>query len=89
MIHYRIYIYGRVQGIFFRDFLRKEARYLGIKGFVKNELDGSVYVEAEGEYDQMKEFLKSCKRGPGIAAIDKVEFEEDELKYYHTFDIKY
>jgi len=37
----------------------------GIKGFVKNEIDGSVYVEAEGEYDQMKEFLKSCKRGTG------------------------
>ncbi len=89
MVHYKISINGRVQGVFFRDFVRKKARYLGIKGFVKNESDGSVYIEAEGEYDEMKEFIKFCKRGPEMAEVEKLNVEEGEMKYYYSFDVSY
>ena len=46
--HFDITVQGKVQGVWFRDSTMKEAKRLGINGFVRNEPDGSVYVEAEG-----------------------------------------
>jgi acylphosphatase len=47
--HFNIRISGRVQGVFFRASTKAKAEELGISGFVQNEPDGSVYIEAEGE----------------------------------------
>ena len=46
---------GRVQGVFFRAATQREARRLGITGWVKNRLDGAVELLAEGEEDSIKE----------------------------------
>jgi acylphosphatase len=48
MKHINIKITGKVQGVFFRASTKAVADQIGVKGFVKNEKDGSVYVEAEG-----------------------------------------
>ena len=58
MKHLKISITGRVQGVFFRDSARMEANRLGVAGFARNEPDGSVYIEAEGEKDALDEFFK-------------------------------
>ena len=55
--HFNIKIQGRVHGIGLRHFLSKKAEELGICGFVSNQADGSVYVEAEGQEDILQEFL--------------------------------
>ena len=46
---------GKVQGVWFRDFTRKEATNLNVVGWVKNMPDGTVYLEAEGEEEQLKQ----------------------------------
>ena len=63
---YKIHIRGWVQGVGFRYSALREARILGITGYVKNLSDGSVYIEAEGPVKQLNIFLEWCKKGPGI-----------------------
>jgi acylphosphatase len=71
----KIKVFGYVQGVFFRYTTRKVARKLGLKGFVKNLPDGSVYIEAEGPYDKLIELLDFSKRGPKQAQVEEVEHE--------------
>ena len=51
MKYTKLRIHGRVHGVFFRDSVLKKAKELGLVGFVRNDLDGSVYIEIEGEDD--------------------------------------
>jgi acylphosphatase len=64
---------GRVQGVFFRASAQREARQLGLTGWVKNRPDGSVEAVAEGEEDQVKDFLAWAQHGPTTARVDNVE----------------
>lgn len=66
-------IMGRVQMVMFRDFTKRAARRLGLTGFVKNNPDGSVFVIAEGEEDDLHAFLKKLEKGPMLARIDRAE----------------
>ena len=56
LICHQIIVTGKVQGVWFRDSTLKKAHELGVKGFVKNQPDGSVYIEAEGTPSAIKEF---------------------------------
>jgi acylphosphatase len=64
---------GRVQGVFFRAATQREARRLGITGWVKNRNDGCVEVLAEGEEDAIKELTSWANHGPSAARVDNVE----------------
>jgi acylphosphatase len=64
---------GRVQGVFFRAATQREARRLGITGWVKNRADGSVEVLAEGEEDAIKELTSWANHGPSAARVDAVD----------------
>ena len=48
-----------------------------LAGFVRNDPDGAVYIEVEGEEESLGEFLAWCKDGPPMAKVSKVEIEED------------
>lgn len=86
--HLSIKIFGRVQGVLFRHTSRREAEKLGLSGFVRNEPDGSVYIEAEGKEDKLGEYLEWCRRGPTLAKVEKVDFEwSDKLQEFHDFSI--
>jgi acylphosphatase len=87
MIHKKILIKGHVQGVGFRYAARSIARQLGIKGFVRNLPDGSVYVEAEGSEKQIQDFINWCHIGPPRAHINSVVTENGEIKGYSDFDI--
>lgn len=67
-----------MQGVGFRHETYWKARKLYIGGFVMNEPDGSVYIEAEGEEAALNEFLIWCRRGPWPASVLKVEVEWGE-----------
>jgi acylphosphatase len=62
-----------VQGVGFRDAAYWIARKLYVAGFIMNEPDGSVYIEAEGEKAALDEFLAWCRKGPITAKITNVE----------------
>ncbi len=59
-----IRVFGRVQGVFFRASARDESRRLGVAGFARNEPDGSVSLEAEGEESAVERFVIWCHEGP-------------------------
>ena len=75
-----INVYGLVQGVFFRYTTRKVARKLGLTGIVKNMPDGSVFIEAEGPEDKLKELLRFAKKGPMHARVDRVESKFSEIQ---------
>ena len=66
-------IYGLVQGVFFRDTTRQQARALGLTGWVRNEADGSVEVIAEGLRADLETLLQFLRQGPSHARVDRVE----------------
>lgn len=69
-------IYGRVQGVGFRYAAAEEAACLRIALLVaRNEPDGSVYIEAEGEGASLEKFLAWCRRGPRSAKVERLEHE--------------
>ncbi len=86
--HLSIRITGRVQGVFFRASAKGQADQMGVKGFVRNELNGEVYIEVEGEEDKLKRFLAWCRRGPGTACVENLDIHEDELKNFVSFEVK-
>ena len=57
-----VYVHGRVQGVFFRATTRDKAIALGVKGWVKNCLDGSVEAVFEGEKDIVEKIVNWCKK---------------------------
>lgn len=88
MKHLNIKIFGQVQGVFFRYSAQQKARELNINGFVRNEFGDAVYIEAEGEEDNLRQFLEWCRKGPSYAVVEKVESEfKPEFKNFKDFTI--
>ncbi|MCK6616449.1 MAG: acylphosphatase [Cyclobacteriaceae bacterium] len=88
MKHVNLLVKGHVQGVFFRASTQEVAGQLGITGFVRNEPDGNVYIEAEGGEEQLQKFIKWCRKGPPRARVDRMEVVESSLQYYTTFEVK-
>lgn len=85
---YQIIVSGIVQGVYFRKSTEQKAKELGLKGFVQNESNGSVYIEIEGSEDNSKQFIKWCSQGPERAVVNKVEVEEIENAGFNIFEIR-
>jgi len=81
-------ITGKVQGVGFRWHTKQTADALNISGFVKNQYDGSVYVEAVGEDYAIEQFTEWCKQGPSWARVDKVNLSNLPLFEANGFKIK-
>ena len=67
---------------------RKKASELGVTGFVHNEPDGSVYLEAEGDEDTLKKLMEWCWEGPAEAEVKKVVAENGVVKSFEAFEIR-
>ena len=81
-------VYGKVQNVGFRFYTHKKALSYQIKGFVKNEPNGSVYIEAEGELINMQAFESWCKQGPNWARVHDFKSNEAPIMNYTKFLIK-
>lgn len=84
-----INVTGKVQGVFFRKHTKEKAKSLMLNGFVRNEPDGSVYIEATGEYKAVEEFISWCKHGSPSAKVDNVVVKEINVQHQTSFQIKY
>jgi len=84
-------VYGRVQGVFFRAFVSRQATQLGLTGYVHNRPDGeAVEVHAEGERKQLEELISYLKIGPPGAKVERVETNWSEYtRNYSRFSIRY
>ena len=66
-------VHGHVQDVFFRAFVDRQARELGLTGYVRNMTGGMVEVRAEGEKEKLEELINYLKAGPPYARVEKVE----------------
>lgn len=71
----RLVIAGRVQGVGFRAWMAEQARALGVSGWVRNRLDGSVEALVAGDVAAVEELLRLCRRGPRMAEVTSIEEE--------------
>lgn len=85
--HLDLMIFGKVQQVGFRFWLADRADELHICGLAKNEREGSVLVEAEGEEEDLAAFKKLCQQGPSSAKVTSLESVEAKLKNYKDFRI--
>jgi acylphosphatase len=69
----RLVIYGRVQGVCFRDSMRREAQRLAIAGWARNRSDGTVEAVVHGEAADVDIIVRWAKRGPELAHVEQVE----------------
>jgi acylphosphatase len=81
-------VHGRVQGVFFRDSTREEAKRRGVAGWVTNRDDGAVEAVFEGEPDAVRRMVSFCSEGPRSADVDQVEESEEEPEGLSGFDVR-
>ena len=87
MKHLNIQVTGKVQGVYFRASTKEQADQLGISGLVRNESDGSVYVEAEGGDMPLDCLLAWLREGPPAAIVESVESTHATIRNYIGFEI--
>ncbi|MCA9391772.1 acylphosphatase [candidate division WWE3 bacterium] len=85
--HVNIILEGMVQGVFFRESTLDKARELSIAGFILNQPDGSVFIEAEGDESSVATFVDWCKQGPPQANVQKCTTTDAEIKGFSEFEI--
>lgn len=88
MKHLDIIVSGKVQGVFYRASAQTVAGELGIRGFVRNEPDGSVFIAAEGRDELLERFVAWCHRGPARASVTGVTIHEGPLAGYDDFKVR-
>jgi acylphosphatase len=87
--HYDIKIQGKVQKVGFRFHTHLQATRNNLTGFVRNDADGGVYIEVEGEEENLAKFLDWCRHGPPMAVIENVEVRKSPPAGYDRFSIRH
>ena len=88
MIRRRVVAQGRVQGVFFRDSVRRLARQHGIAGWISNRWDGSVEAVFEGEEGSVDRLVRFMHEGPRGAEVERVDVVEEEPEGLHGFEVR-
>lgn len=84
----RVQVDGRVQGVFFRDSCARQARALGVGGFVRNRGDGGVEAVFEGETDAVERMEAWCRHGPPRAVVTSVTSRNEEPQGERWFAVR-
>ncbi len=83
-------IKGRVQGVSYRYYTMREADRLGLRGWVRNERDGSVKAVAEGNPVQLEDFIRFLRRGSPAARVSSIDVEWlESTGEYDRFEIRW
>jgi acylphosphatase len=84
----RVRASGRVQGVFFRDSVRREAARQGVAGWAMNRSDGTAEAVFEGPEDAVDAMVEFVRRGPGHAEISSVDVSDEPPEGLGGFDIR-
>ena len=87
-IRRRVTVHGRVQGVFFRDSLRRRANSHHVTGWARNRSDGAVEAVFEGRTDDVQRLLDFAGTGPRQAEVESVDVREEEPKRLTGFEIR-
>jgi acylphosphatase len=85
--NYRIQVIGTVQGVWFRKYTREAALRYNLLGLVKNEQNGSVYIEAQGDEKDLELFIQWLYNGSPMSKVEEVKWKEASLQHFIRFDI--
>jgi len=77
-------ISGKVQGVWYRVFVQKNARELGLTGWVKNTDEGHVEAMVQGNTDVIESLIKLCRQGPPLADVKNIAVTQEESKDSYT-----
>jgi acylphosphatase len=88
MLHYNIMVKGRVQGVNYRATVQAKAHEFNLTGFVRNLNNGNVYIEAEGEQENLSKFIDWCYIGSPRSKVTEVNSVEAEVKNFRTFEVR-
>ena len=82
-------IFGLVQGVGYRIWLKKTAESYKFGGWVKNCKDKTVEFEVNGEKEKIEYFIKDCYKGPLLSKVSKIDIKFLDFQSYKEFEIKY
>ena len=85
----RVRIFGRVQGVFFRQWTVNQARTLGVSGWVRNAPDGTVEALVMGDERAVARMIEAMRRGPSQAQVDDLTAEAAEPEDVHGFSVRH
>jgi acylphosphatase len=88
VVRRRVIVRGLVQGVFFRDSIRRLAQQHGVSGWVANRADGAVEAVFEGEADAVERLVAFSRQGPRGAAVESVEVIEEEPEGLSGFAVR-
>ena len=88
MIRRRVVVHGYVQGVFFRDSVRRLAQQHGVNGWIANRRDGAVEALLEGEPDAVERVVAFCRRGPRDAQVESVDVSEEDPEGVSGFAVR-
>jgi acylphosphatase len=88
VVRKRVRAHGRVQGVFFRDSVRRAAETRGVAGWVANRGDGTVEAVFEGDADAVDRLVELCRSGPGRAEVERLDVEDEEPEQLHGFRVR-
>jgi acylphosphatase len=84
----RVRAHGRVQGVFFRDSVRREASRRGVAGWARNCSDGTAEAVFEGPAEDVAAMVEFVRRGPGHAEVSDVEASREKPEGLSGFDVR-
>jgi acylphosphatase len=87
VIRRRVVVHGRVQGVFFRDTVRRMAHSRGVAGWARNRADGAVEAVFEGQAEAVESMLRFCRQGPERAVVERVEEFDEQPEGLEGFRI--
>jgi acylphosphatase len=88
VIRRRVIVHGRVQGVFFRDTMRRMAQSRGVGGWVRNTPEGTVEAVFEGEAEAVEAMIRFANEGPRGAIVERVEVIEEEPEGSGGFEVR-
>ncbi len=88
MIRRRVVVHGFVQGVFFRDTVRRQAVRGGVAGWVRNNRDGTVEAVFEGDPGAVARLVDACRTGPRGARVDRVDVSEEVPEELSGFAVR-
>jgi acylphosphatase len=88
VIRRRVVVHGLVQGVFFRDSVRRRALSAQIAGWVRNNPEGSVEAVFEGELEAVDRLIEFCRHGPRGARVDRVVAVEEAVEGLAGFRVR-
>ena len=83
----RVVVHGHVQGVFFRDSVRRVALRQSVTGWIRNNADGTVEAVFEGEPEAVERLVEFCREGPRGAVVDRVQVSDEQPEAVRGFSV--